>query len=575
MSIAEWTRILARLASLEPPGAASLNAFRKQYERVDLYEREYVTAADGHRVPLGEYLARHFGTPPPEAANAPVPRERPRPPDLPPTLDPDATLTVSYVADASSRPLLTPAGNLATLPDPRNRDATWLLTAEAGCVRARRGVTGEIAVLLPLRQTITTATTVGPVTYLSGPDGVSAVDLATRGVFWEFRLPEADPLPPAGMTAWLPPRGAVMPHPGFGPFHITPTHLVALWGNTHLVGVNRGTGGLDWVRPAGDSPILAVPPGDSPRFSPALWTGAGVILCQLTTGVRWTVRSSSGEVVGREPSAPIAWVSPPVQLADGRLAVPGDLGRVELDTTPGDGSRFGVRGRWPWEPGAVASLTGTPTQLLPAGQGLLAAVARNYGTEVQLLTPDGRALRPRGVVLPAFGVDLARARRAEHATFVPAGGKLYALRDFDGRLAWPATDLAALTNWPRDAAWRVLPGRRAVLAYPEMARPLVPFGTTARRLLHQAARHPHATLLPSFLFAFADDVARLPAAAVVPRPRDRPGAFDPRTRRHWPGRRRRYGGGKPRRRRGRSHLPPKIALTAHSECPRRADPRIC
>ena len=89
-------------------------------------------------------------------------------------------------------------------------------------------------------------------------------------------------------------------------------------------------------------------------------------------------------------------------------------------------------------------------------------------------------------------MDLADARADGRATYIPAEGKLYAVRHADGKLAWPALDLAALTGWPRDASWRVVAGRRSLIAHPVSARPLEPVGPLAGRL----AARPYAMLLP-------------------------------------------------------------------------------
>ena len=164
------------------------------------------------------------------------------------------------------------------------------------------------------------------------------------------------------------------------------------------------------------------------------------------------------------------------------------------------------------------SLTGRPTQLAPTPAGLLAAVSRNHGTEVQFLSRAGKSLRNRGMVLPTDAADLTRARHDGRTTYLPADGRLFAVRHADGKAAWPAVDLAALTNWPRAAEWRVVAGRQAVLAYPVSARPTEPLVPLAERMLSSLWPWPSASRLPGVAVALAQAAldCRLPLVWLDP-----------------------------------------------------------
>lgn len=517
-------RAAARLLSLSPgaTGPDALTAFHRLYPAAKPLAGETVLNVRGVPARLGNLVADHFQVAPPLAKPAPVP-PLPLPPPFDaanlPGLDPGAKPAAVPWPSARCHPLVTADGDLATIPRPAG--LPWLLAGDAGRVVALDAATGGVAASVPVTHGVTQADVVGGVVYLSGPDGISAVTLPDGRVAWALRFPDTDPLP-AG-------RAAVAPHaaggiaPGLSHVRVTAHHLVALWGDSHLVGVGRGTGEVEWVRPAGTSTALADPPGDGPRFAPAFTADDWAVVAHLSTGRRVIVRTLTGVVLNSTPAGATPWETPPQRLGDSRLAVPGDLGGVTLLELPATAEQAGTASRtladlWTWEPGGVTSLTGRPTQLAPTPAGLLAAVSRNHGTEVQFLSRAGKSLRNRGMVLPTVAADLTRARHDGRTSYLPADGRLFAVRHADGKAAWPTVDLAALTNWPRDAPWRVVAGRQAVLAYPAFARPAEPLLPLAERLSTSLWPWPSASRLPGVAVALAQAAldCRLPLVWLDP-----------------------------------------------------------
>ena len=268
-------RAAARLLSLAPPGGGvdALTAFYRLYPAAKPLADEAVRGGRGVPVRLGRVVAEHFKLPPPAAKVAPTPppptRAAPFDPAALPSLDPAVAPVAVPWPSPAFRPLLSAAGELATLPRP-DGDVPWLLACDGTRAAALDAATGRVAASVPVAHAVTTAEVVGGVVYLSGPDGVTCASLAAGRVEWDWRVPGTDPLPPDRGAG----RGSVAPHAagegGVGLRHlrVTGTHLVGLWNDTHLVGIDRATGELDWLRPAGTSAAFATPPGDGPRFAP-------------------------------------------------------------------------------------------------------------------------------------------------------------------------------------------------------------------------------------------------------------------------------------------------------------------
>ncbi len=513
MPLEAQARAAARLVSLETiTGPDALTNFYRLYPAAKPLADENVLNARGVPARLGNVVVDQFKLAPPLKKPAPAPPPRVAPP-----------------FDAASLPALDPAAKAVEVPWPSGRcqpvvtgdGSPWVFASDGGRVSALDVAAGRVVAMVAVGHAVTHADAAGEVVYLGGPDGVSAVTMPAGKIEWSMRFPDADPLP--GNRPGVAPHAASGARPGLGPLQVTGTHLVALWGDTHLVGVERGTGEVDWVRPAGVSTALATPPGDGPRFAPHFAADDWSVVAQLSSGRRIVIRTATGAVLNSAPAGATPWESPPARLTGTRLAVPGDLGRVTLLELPSGAGQVTPAARtlgdlWTWEPGGETSQTGRPTQVVATPVGLLAAVSRNHGTELQFLTPAGRGLRPRGALLPTVALDLTAARHDGRATYAPADGRLYAIQFGNGNLAWPAVDLAGLTGWPRDAAWRVVAGRQSVLAYPALARPAEPVGPLAGRLLTGFAPWPSASRLPGVAVTLTQAAleCRLPLVSIDP-----------------------------------------------------------
>ncbi len=506
-------RAAARLVSLETlTGPDALTNFYRLYPAAKPLADENVLNARGVPARLGNVVADQFKLAPPLKKPAPVP-----PPRVPPPFD------------AATLPALDPAAQVVEVAWPSGRcqpvvtgdGSPWAFGLDGSRVHALDIAAGRVVATVPVGHAVTHAEAVGEVVYLGGPDGVSAVTLPAGRVEWSLRFPDADPLP--GGRAAVAPHAADGPRPVLGPWHVTGTHLVALWGDSHLVGLDRGTGEVDWVRPAGISTALATPPGDGPRFAPHFVADDWSVVAHLSSGRRVIVRTATGVVLDSVPGGPTPWESPPVRLGGSRLAVPGDLGGVTLLELPSGATQATAAPRtlgdlWTWGPAGVTSLTGRATQVVTTPTGLLAAVSRNHGVELQFLTPAGRPVRNRGLLVPVAALDLSAARHDGRTTYAPADGRLSAARHSDGQPAWPAVDLAGLTGWPRDAAWRVVPGRQSVVAYPALARPAEPLLPLAARLAESFVVWPSAARLPGVGVTLTQAAldCRLPLVSIDP-----------------------------------------------------------
>ncbi len=510
----DWqARAAARLVSLETiTGPDARTNFDRLYPAAKPLADETVLNTRGVPARLGNVVADQFKLAPPLKKPAPVPPPRLTPP-----------------FDAASLPALDHTAKPAEVPWPSGRcqpvvtadGAPWVFATDGERVHALDVAAGRVVATIPVAHAVTHADVAGEVAYLSGPDGVSAVTMPAGKLEWATRFPDADPLP--GRRASVAPQVTGGTRPGLGPLQITGTHLVALWGDTHLVGFERASGEVDWVRPAGVSTALATPPGDGPRFAPHFAADDWSVVAQLSSGRRVIVRTATGVVLNSSPAGATPWESPPARLAGTRLAVPGDLGRVTLlelpsNATPATPAARTLGDLWTWESGGETSQTGRPTQVVATPGGLLAAVSRNHGTELQFLTPAGRGLRNRGALLATAALDLSAARHDGRTTYAPADGRLYALAHRDGKPAWPAVDLAGLTGWPRDAAWRVVAGRQSILAYPALARPVEPPVPLAGRIVASFALWPSVSRLPGVAATLTQAAleCRLPLVSIDP-----------------------------------------------------------
>jgi outer membrane protein assembly factor BamB len=292
------------------------------------------------------------------------------------------------------------------------------------------------------------------------------------GRVWAFRLPDADPLPASDPRPVVWTAGGPAATPGLSDFALAGSRLVARVGDQHLIALDTSTGALAWVRAASpDARLTPYPHPTGPRFARPYLADDRVVLVQLSTGARWALDPVTGRVSHVAPTAVLPWDGPPARLGSGRLAVadgPALVNGLEPDPT---------RSAWTLDAGGEASQTGRPPQVLAVPDGLVVAVSRNHGVELDRLlgTSGTRLWRDHGpAFVPAGELDLSEADTDLVNLYVPADGRLTALRMADGRTAWTADLSAAVSGWR--GPWRVRAGRKAVVVYPTVpvAEPLAP-----------------------------------------------------------------------------------------------------
>lgn len=298
----------------------------------------------------------------------------------------------------------------------------------------------------------------------AGPDAV-AVYGSDRTAVWVFRAPDTDPLPdrPGRFVLRTDEPTAV---PALSSFVLAGTWLFARLGDDHLIGLDLHARRVGWVLGSHGRPRFE-PFGltAGPRFGPHFAVVGRLLVLQLSDGRRWAVRGDTGRVVNGgsaiasgDETAPVAWVSPPAEVAPHRLVVSDGPGLVRLVAFP-DG-----RSKWTHEAGGAASLTGEPPQVRAWGDGVFVAVRRNHGVEIDRLDPaDGRSVWADGpAFLDADRIDLSAADADASHLYVVAGGMLVALALDDGTTAWEI-------DLPEPGEWVVRAGPNAVVAYPRSA----------------------------------------------------------------------------------------------------------
>ena len=343
---------------------------------------------------------------------------------------------------------------------------------------------------LPDGTTVTHAAVAGDAVLATGPRGAVKLRRSDGGRVWAFRLPDADPLPedeprPVVWTA----SGPVVT-PGLSDFALAGSRLVARIGNHHLLALDTASGSVAWVRAASpDTRLTPFSHPTGPRFARPYLADDRGILVQLTTGQRWALDPATGRVDHVAPTAMLPWDGLPARLGAGRVAVadgPALVNGIEPDRA------FA----WTLDAGGEASQTGRPPQVLAVPDGLIVAVSRNHGIELERVLGAGgtRLWRDHGpAFLPAGELDLSAADTDLVNLYVPAEGRLTALRMTDGRTMWVA-DLPASA-----IGWRVYAGRRAVVALPRQ-----PITVDSPSLGHAAVS-----------FAFAPGVWRVPSLAAA------------------------------------------------------------
>ena len=332
-----------------------------------------------------------------------------------------------------------------------------------------------------------------------GPDLVAVYGSARRPG-WVFRVPDTDPLPDrSGRVVFRTDAPPLVPP--LSSFVLAGTWLFARLGDVHLIGLDLGGRRVGWVlaadgRPRFDS--LALPGG--PRFEPHFAVAGRLLVVQLSDGRRWTVRADTGRVTNAgsaiasgDETAPVAWASPPVEVAPHRLAVSDGPGLVRLlNLSTG-------RAKWTYEAGGDASLTGEPPQVGAWGDRVFVAVRRNHGVEIDRLgLADGRSAWDDGpAFLDADRIDLSAADADADRLYVAAGGVLTALDLADGTPAWEM-------DLPEPGGWVVRAGPNVVIAYPRCAVPAEPVGDVLARLGRSFRRSPVPGRLPGLAATLYD-----------------------------------------------------------------------
>lgn len=151
--------------------------------------------------------------------------------------------------------------------------------------------------------------------------------------------------------------------------------------------------------------------------------------------------------------------------------------------------------------------------------------AITVSNSVGLTWPPGNAFGRIEPYFPSAGtLDLDAADADESRVYLPAEGKLFARDLTSGRAAWTA-DLNAAAEAPPGTGWRVIAGRRAVIALPRIPIAADPPWTVAARI---ARRFTATCRLPAGLASVYDAwVARtLPVLLLDPETGDVRGRID-------------------------------------------------
>lgn len=286
-------------------------------------------------------------------------------------------------------------------------------------------------------------------------------------------------------------------------FALAGSWLFARVGEHHLVALDLVAKRVAWVLGAhGRSRYEPVVYPSCPRFESHYFLSESVLCPQLSDGRRWAVRTETGRVVNEvgstlngpvphafgTPTARAAWPGPPVEVDEGRVAFADGPGTVR-GCDPHTG-----RGRWKWTAPDDHSLSGVPPQVRAWADGILVAVRRNHGVEVDRVNPaGGSSAWAKPVFVAADSVDLDDADADPWRAYLPVGNRLTATTLAHGKHAWEA-DLPE-TNGAGE--WAVRAGRRAVFAYPRAAIPAESPRGVWERFVRSLWRQPFAWRLPA------------------------------------------------------------------------------
>lgn len=314
---------------------------------------------------------------------------------------------------------------------------------------------------------------------VAGPFAVALYG-SGRMPLWVFRIPTTVPLP----------RQPGLPHlilegpetiPELSSFTVRGEWLFARWGERHLIAFDLIGRRIAWVLAANGQPgyqPFAFP--NATRFEPVIGAAAQLLLVQLSDGQRWFVDAESGKRLpgrkGNDQTARVPWRLPPMEVKPGLVAISDGPGAIHLLDL--------ARGRvaWTHEVESESSLAGPPPQVKTDREGLLVAVERNHGFELDRLDPaDGTSLWPSGpAFLDAGDLNLANADSDAEQVVVPAGNRLVSICLKNGKYLWE-TKLPDIHGVSR---WVVRVGRHAVIAYTEQALPREPLQDVYSRMFH-------------------------------------------------------------------------------------------
>jgi len=497
---ADWrARAGGRLATLEPASGGDVAA-EKFLVGLGLpaeFGDSWVSGSDGVPVRLRDLVAQHFGSPVPSLP--PAPRSTPKPADefdlaRLHRLGPGTVVSRETVFPSVRCVPLLPFGGESGLPGlgPEAGDSPLLLVTDGKRVLAYRPAEDAPAweSALPTGTTVTHAAVTGDAVLAAGLRGAVRLRRSDGSRVWAFRYPDADPLPEWGPRPVVWTAGEPVVAPGLSDFALAGARLVARVGEHALLSLDVESGSVAWLRSAGGPHQRpgVFPDPTGPRFSRAYLADEGGVIAQLSTGQRWSLDASTGRIVHTAPTAVLPWDGSPARLGADRVAVadgPALVNGVEPDRT-----RFA----WTLDAGGEASQTGRPPQVRAVADGLIVAVSRNHGIELDRLLGAGgtRLWHDHGpAFLPTGELDLTTADTDLVNLYVPTERRLTALRMTDGRTAW-AVEL------PDSAVgWRAYAGRRAVAALP--TQPVTVDVPSASRAVVSFALAPGAWRLPALL----------------------------------------------------------------------------
>jgi outer membrane protein assembly factor BamB len=477
-------RAAGRLLSLQPPGGGrdAADRFLVSLGQKAEFADGWLNPADGPPARLRELVRRHFGVPdPPPRSPPPVaPAATPPPAELDPQLPISKTVTFPTVC----RPLLAMDGG-PDLPGlrPDAGSSPLLFVTDGPRVLAYHPGAASPGWTTPLPDglVVDRARVVGPALYLVGRHGAAKLSAADGKLLWWFAVPDTDPLP--GPHPRPSPGINSYPLPALADPAVCGRRLIARLGDGHLVGLDLVTGSISWVLDGrGRNGYSPYPLPSVPRFTHLWAASATLAVARTSAGERVLLDPDTGAVKDVSPTSPLPWAGPPARLANGFVVADG---AAELTALSGPET-----GLWAADFGREASLTGKPPQLLSLADGVLAAVSRNHGVELERVQAAGgtRPWPDGPTFLSTAGGDLSAAAVGESLLYVPVDGTLTAVRLADGRHAWSVP----LPGDPQ-STWQVRVGRTAVFARPTR----VPEGLEWAKAAGRLARWPAVWRLPA------------------------------------------------------------------------------